>query len=45
MQNEDIINDFCNKFGCELTVVEDGEHFFHMQEQLDMYKKWIDKNF
>lgn len=45
MQNEDIINDFCNKFDCELTVVENGEHFFHTHEQLDMYKKWIDKVF
>ena len=44
IQDENIIKDFCNKFNCELTVLENGEHYFHTLEQIEFYIDWIDKN-
>ena len=43
MQNENIIREFSQKFNCNLSILENGEHYFHTKEQLDFYKKWIDK--
>ena len=43
LQDENIIKDFCNKFNCELSILENGEHYFHTEEQLEFYKNWIDK--
>ena len=43
MQNEDLIRDFCNKFNCKLSILENGEHYFHTEEQLKFYKNWLDK--
>ena len=37
----EVFTDFCLRFGCELTVLEDGEHFFHSAEQLSFYRKWL----
>lgn len=31
------------KFSCELSILENGEHYFHTEEQLDYYKNWLDK--
>ena len=42
-QDKTIIKDFCNKFHCELSILENGEHYFHTEEQLNSYKDWIDK--
>jgi len=42
MQEEKLIKDFCNKFNCKLSVLENGEHFFHTDEQLEFYKNWLD---
>ena len=43
MQEQTIIQDFSNKFNCELSILENGEHYFHTEEQLDYYKNWLDK--
>ena len=43
MQEQSIIQDFAVKFNCELSIVENGEHYFHTKEQLDNYKKWIEE--
>ena len=43
LQDENIIKDFCNDFNCSLTILENGEHYFHTEEQLEFYKNWIDK--
>ncbi len=43
MQNEDIIKNFSNKFNCDLTILENGEHYFHTEEQLKFYKEWLEK--
>ena len=43
MQEQNIIQNFSNNFNCELYVLEKGEHYFHTEEQLNYYKKWLDK--
>ena len=43
LQDENIIKDFCNNFNCSLLILENGEHFFHTEEQLKFYENWIDK--
>ena len=35
------IDDFVKRFGAELTVVEEGEHWFHTEEQLKVLRQWI----
>jgi hypothetical protein len=42
IQSEDIINIFCSKFDCDLEILENGEHYFHTEEQLQFYEKWVD---
>lgn len=32
---------FAKRFGCRLTVMEDGEHWFHTQEQLAVLDAWL----
>lgn len=41
MQAEALVGAFAKEFGCELFVLENGEHFFHTQEQLEHYKSWL----
>ncbi len=43
LQEKSIIKEFSNKFKCELSILENGEHYFHTEEQLKFYEKWIDK--
>ena len=43
MQDKNIIQRFSNNFNCELSILEDGEHFFHTEEQLNFYSDWLDK--
>lgn len=42
LQNENLIKDFCNKYDCKLSILENGEHYFHTEEQLNYYKSWIE---
>ena len=35
-----VLDDFVRRFGCGLTVMEDGEHWFHTPEQLDFLREW-----
>ena len=35
------IEDFTRRFGAELTVMEEGEHWFHTEEQLSVLRQWI----
>lgn len=41
MQSNVIIEEFSNQFNCKLTVLKDGEHYFHTNEQLGYYKQWL----
>ena len=43
IQSKNTIQDFCNKFDCKLSVMENGEHYFHTDEQLEFYKLWLEK--
>ena len=43
MQSENTIKDFCSKFNCRLSILENGEHYFHTEEQLKFYKKWLNE--
>ena len=43
MQDSAIIERFVKDFNCNLTVLENGEHYFHTDEQLNYYKNWLDK--
>lgn len=43
MQDRSVIQEFANKFQSELSIVEDGEHYFHTAKQLEIYKKWLDE--
>ena len=45
MQEQNIIQDFANKFECKLSIFESGEHYFHTEEQLTFYRDWLDKIF
>lgn len=38
-----VIESFAKKFGCELTVMENGEHWFHTPEQLGVLRHWADQ--
>ena len=42
LQDEDLIKDFAYHFNCNLSIMENGEHYFHTQEQLEFYRKWLD---
>ena len=35
------IEDFVRQSGAELTVMEEGEHWFHTEEQLAVLRQWI----
>ncbi len=41
---KEVVTSFCLKFGCNLTVLENGEHFFCNSEQLSFYRKWLAEN-
>lgn len=35
---------FAQRFGCSLTVMEKGEHWFHTPEQLAMLNEWTERS-
>jgi pimeloyl-ACP methyl ester carboxylesterase len=37
----DTVTTFCERFHCQLTAIEDGEHWFHTKEQLACLHSWI----
>ncbi len=36
-----VVDNFVKSFNCNLTVMENGEHWFHTPQQLDVLNKWI----
>lgn len=34
------VDEFAHHFGCDLTIIKDGEHWFHTPEQLAVLQKW-----
>lgn len=39
-----ILEDFCKKHQCELTVMPNGDHWFHTKQQLDVLSGWADQS-
>ncbi len=37
----DTINEFTEKFPCTLEIMDDGEHYFHTDMQLERYIMWL----
>ena len=35
------VDDFARRFGCTVTVMENGEHWFHTEEQLAVLDAWL----
>lgn len=40
----DYVNSFAERTNANMTVLEDGEHFFHTEKQLDFLRKWLHDN-
>lgn len=40
LTDRDTVDVFVRQFGCGLTVMENGEHWFHTSEQLAVLKTW-----
>lgn len=40
LTGRETVDAFVRRFGCELTVMKDGEHWFHTPEQLSVLKRW-----
>lgn len=36
---------FAHKFQCGLDVMENGEHWFHTEEQIDVMRRWLNSNY
>ncbi|WP_027624951.1 alpha/beta hydrolase [Clostridium lundense] len=39
-----VVSAFAKHFNCDLEVMENGEHYFHTEEQLLFFKKWVKKH-
>lgn len=42
--DRDGVENFAQKFHCGLEVMGNGEHWFHSAEQIEVMKKWVNKN-
>ena len=41
LTSRETISEFADKIGADLTVMEDGEHWFHTNEQMQFLDDWI----
>jgi len=39
-----IVDSFVTKFHCDLEVLENGEHYFHTANQMQVLDRWLDRN-
>ena len=39
----DVVADFTKRFDCDLQIMEQGEHYFHTEEQLQFFRQWLRK--
>ena len=44
MTSYETISDFANRIHAKLTVMKNGEHWFHTEEQLQFLDNWIKKS-
>lgn len=42
--DRDTIESFAHKFKCNLTVLKNGEHWFHTEKQLEFLNDWVKRN-
>ena len=42
--DRDVVEHFAHEFQCGLDVMENGEHWFHTEEQLKVMRKWLITN-
>jgi len=40
----DVVSAFVKCFDCDLQVMENGEHYFHTEEQLKFFRQWLKKH-
>ncbi|MBW9172775.1 alpha/beta hydrolase [Clostridium estertheticum] len=40
----DVVAAFAKRFNFELQVMEQGEHYFHTEEQLQFFRQWLKKH-
>ena len=38
----DTVLNFTQQFNCELTIMEQGEHYFQTEKQLEFFRNWIE---
>ena len=38
-----VLDQFANRFNCDVEILDGGEHYFHTKDQIDVQKKWIVK--
>lgn len=38
-----VMSSFSKKFNCNLEIAKNSEHYFHTNEQIEIYKKWLKK--
>jgi len=41
LTERDVINSFVERFDCDLTVLQGGEHWFHTDEQISFLEQWL----
>ena len=41
LTSEETISEFSNQIGAALTIIEDGEHWFHADAQMKVLDDWI----
>lgn len=39
----DVISEFVKRFNCDLSVMDNAEHYFHTEEQLKFFRQWLKK--
>jgi pimeloyl-ACP methyl ester carboxylesterase len=39
-----LVDAFVTKFDCRLDVLENGEHYFHTKEQMEVVDRWLNQN-
>lgn len=39
-----IVDAFVTRFDCRLDVLENGEHYFHTREQMEVVDRWLNQN-
>lgn len=44
LTSRDTVSEFADRCGATLTVMEEGEHWFHTEEQMKFLDRWIDNS-